>query len=378
MHILVAPDSFKGSLSAEKVGQVIQYALTEEIPGVTTDVIPMADGGEGTINTLLFSANGRKESLSVTGPNGEKKETYFGVLKHSKTAVMEVAEIAGFTCVPSHSREPYQLTTYGLGESIKHALDLGYRKFIIGLGGSATNDAGIGMLSALGVNFKDVNNNTLPPYPYSFKNICSVDYSQVDHRLQDAEIIVASDVDNPLCGKSGATYIFGPQKGVEESQLHTLDAEILHYATAIETALKRDYKNTPGAGAAGGLGFAMLTIGASMTSGAKLIAEELQLKSKIKKSHWVITGEGKTDHQTMQGKLPYVVASMARECNVPTILISGAIQGDMDILYKVFESVHAISSGPMTLEESLNQAEYLLEHQARNVARLLKNTKKQV
>src|SRR5690625_619090 len=281
MRILVAPDSFKGSASAKDISKMIASALKEEIKDAEVDVVPMADGCEGTIDALLYSSMGKKVTLTVTGPTGKKVETFYGVLYHSNTVIIEVATIAGYTCVSDERRNPYYLTTYGVGECIIHALDAGYRNFIVCLGGSATNDGGLGMLQQLGVQFKNQKGREVSPYPYELETIESVDYHTIDERLRDATIQVASDVANPLCGKNGATYIFGPQKGVKQDQLAKFDEHICTYAERIEEHLQKKYHHVQGAGAAGGLGFALLTIGAKMESGAKLIAKSLDLEAKI-------------------------------------------------------------------------------------------------
>ncbi|MFD2131855.1 glycerate kinase [Pseudogracilibacillus auburnensis] len=372
MRILVAPDSFKGSLTAKKVGQIIKSALVNEISNVVVDVTPMADGGEGTIDAFLYSSQGKKVKVSVTGAMGEKVETYYAVLSDNETVIIEVALIAGFTSVPEAIRNPFQLTTYGIGECIIHALNAGYRKFIFCLGGSATNDGGLGMLQALGVMFKDEEGNNVSPYPSCLSKIAQIDYRNIDKRIWESDICVASDVENPLCGKNGATYIFGPQKGVLLDQLERLDSSIQKFAKCIESHLNKKFIDLPGAGAAGGLGFALLTLNAKIESGAKLIASRIGLETKIRQSDWVITGEGKTDLQTLHGKLPYVIATMAKGYHVPTILISGSLELDLTPLYEIFESMHSISSGPLSLDDSIKNTEVLLHHRVKNIARLLK------
>lgn len=372
MHILIAPDSFKGSASAAKIGEVIKNAIFIEMPQSSVEVVPMADGGEGTIEVLLHDSRGTKEKILVNNAKGEIIETYYGVLADSKTVIIEVALITGFNSIPLQHRIPLELNTYGIGECIIHALDQGYRKFIFCLGGSATNDGGIGMLQALGVNFQNERGENIPPHPIMMESIYKVDYSNIDPRIFDSSILIASDVNNPLFGDNGATYVFGPQKGVLKDQLQSLDDKIKHYSMYIENHLEKEFHRVPGAGAAGGLGFALLTLGAKMRSGAELIANKLKINEKLAKSDWVITGEGKTDEQTLQGKLPFVIASMAKEYDVPTILVSGALGGDLDHLYHEFDSVNSIALGPLSLEESIERTEELLYHCIRNIARLLK------
>lgn len=374
MRILVAPDSYKGSMTAEAVAITINHAINEEIPDADVEIAPMADGGEGTIEALLYSLSGERINLATTGPTGKKIDTYYGVLTETDTVVIEAAKVVGFNSVLQSEKDPQKLTTFGVGECFIHALNQGYRRFIICLGGSATNDGGYGMLQALGVSFLDQKNDPIKPIPYLLPLIDTIDYSTIDNRLKDSEILIASDVTNPLCGTNGATYIFGPQKGIERAQLRKVDQNIEQFAKQVEAHLQDEFQYIPGAGAAGGLGFALLTINAKMESGAELIARKINLEEKMKKCSWVITGEGKTDGQTLQGKLPMVVANMANKYNVPTILISGSIEDELSSFYNIFESMHSISNGPMTTEESIRKTNMLLYHRMKNIARLLKHT----
>lgn len=372
MHILVAPDSYKGSLSAVQVGETIKSALLKEMPQASVDVVPMADGGEGTVDSFVYAVGGRRVYVAITGPTGKKMRTYYGVLNDGKTVVIEMAAVVGLPLVPKGQRNPDQLTTVGVGECIRHALDQGFRHFIIGLGGSATNDGGIGMLQALGVQFYDKEQKRLPPNTSSLARVYAVDYRTLDSRIKGSKIQVASDVDNPLCGPEGASYVFGPQKGATPEQMAALDKGLANYAQCIEKHLGATYQHTSGAGAAGGLGFAFLTIGGVIQSGASLVTKATHFENKLRRADWLITGEGKTDGQTLHGKLPYYVAKLAKKHGVPTILLSGALGGDLDPLYDVFDSMHAIQDHPMTVEESMERTEYLLFHKARNIARLLR------
>lgn len=372
MRFVVAPDSFKGSLSAQQAGEVIERALISEMPEATVEVIPVADGGEGTVESFLLATGGEQVQLEVTGPTGEKIPSFYGILGDRETVVIETAAVAGLTLVPDEKRDPLRLTTYGIGESIIHALDRGFRKLIIGIGGSATNDGGLGMLQALGVTLQDADGSAVAPYAASLADIHAVDYSTIDPRVYEAEIRVANDVDNPLCGPKGASYIFGPQKGATPEQVEVLDRSLATFANRVESHLEKTFQETPGAGAAGGLGFAFLTIGAELKSGAALVAHVAELEQRFKKADWLITGEGKTDSQTMHGKLPFYLARLAKKHRVSTLLISGSLEGDLEPLYDVFDSIHAISNGPMALEDAMKQAEHLLYHKARNLARLFK------
>lgn len=371
IRFVVAPDSFKGSLSANQVGQVIKKALTQEIPQAAIDVVPMADGGEGTVESFLFATDGQRIELEVTGPTGDHIPVFYGLLGDDETVVMEVAAIAGLTLVPENKRNPFRLTTYGIGECILNALDRGYRRFIIGLGGSATNDGGLGMLQALGVTFRDADGREVTPFAASLSAVRTVDYSTIDTRIWEADIRVASDVDNPLCGPKGASYVFGPQKGATPEQVKQLDHSLAIYADAVEDHLQRTLRHTPGAGAAGGFGFGLLTIGASLESGAALVAEAAGLERRLEQADWVITGEGKTDSQTLHGKVPFYVAKLAKKHHVPSILISGSLGDDIEPLYAYFDSMHAIPNGAMALEQCMTKATMLLTQKTRNIARLL-------
>ena len=372
MRFVVAPDSFKGSLSARKVGQVMEQAIYEEIPQAVVDIVPMADGGEGTVSSLLFAIGGKWVELETTGPMGDNIRVCYGILSNDETVVIEVASIAGLTLVPEEKQNPFHLTTYGVGECIQDALDRGYRRFIIGLGGSATNDGGLGMLQALGVTFQDASGKKVPPFAASLSNIHTVDYTTIDSRIWEANIRVARDVENPLCGPKGASYVFGSQKGATPEQISKLDHSLAVFADIVERHLGKTYRHTPGVGAAGGLGFALLTVGASLEPGAALVADAVHLEQYLKQADWVITGEGKTDRQTLFGKVPLYVAKLANKYKIPTILVSGSLGEDIDQLYSHFDSMHAIPNGAMSLEQSMNRAEYLLKQKMRNIARLVR------
>ncbi|HEY0827893.1 MAG TPA: glycerate kinase [Bacilli bacterium] len=371
MQFLVAPDSFKGSLSALEAGVTIQEAVLAEMPNAAVHVIPMADGGEGTVDAFLYATAGERVTLNATGPQGERMETFYGVLGDGKTVVLEMAAIAGLMLVPNEKRNVFNLTTFGVGECILHALNAGYRKFIIGIGGSATNDGGLGMLQALGVSFKDSSNHEVSPFARSLREVASVDFGNLDHRLSDCEIRVACDVDNPLYGSTGASQVFGPQKGATPAQVEQLDRALEGYAAVVERHLGQSYNDHPGAGASGGLGFALLAIGAQLVSGAEIIAEAAGLEQKLVKADWLITGEGRTDSQSLRGKVPFFLAELAKKHNVSTIVLSGSLELDLEPMYPYFGSLHSIMNGPMTLDQAIEQAKPLLYHKTRNVIRLL-------
>jgi glycerate kinase len=371
MKIVVAPDSFKGSLSAKEVGTTIKEAFTLEIPGAEVEVIPMADGGEGTLDALLFATNGEKIIVTATGPLGEEVETCYGLLGDGETAVIEMAQVAGLLMVPAGKRNPLLTTTYGVGELITAAIDKGIRSFIIGLGGSATNDGGLGMLNALGATFSDQEGKNVQPIGESLPKISSVDFKCLNPKLKDCRFKIATDVENPLCGENGASHIFGPQKGATETQVRQLDEGLRHFAGLVETHLKVKLQDIPGAGAAGGLGFSFLALGAEIIPGARVVAEATGLEKHIGEADWVITGEGQSDFQTLYGKAPFFVAGLANRHGVSTILVSGGLGKGHEQLLDHFASCHSIVNAPMPLEQALANAKPLLFSCARNIARLI-------
>jgi glycerate kinase len=374
MNIVIAPDSFKGSLSATKVGLTIRDAFLSEIPDAKIEVVPMADGGEGTLETLLFATGGKEVKVMATGPLGECVQTSYGILGDDETILIEMANVAGLPMIPREKRNPMNTTTYGVGELLLHALDRGYKKFIIGIGGSATNDGGMGMLQVLGGRFWDENGTLITDTcGAALLKVASVDLSTIDPRIFDCEILIASDVQNPLCGPNGSSYVFGRQKGATEEQIKILDLALQKYATLIETNLNRSFQKIPGSGAAGGLGFALLVLGGTIVSGSHVIAKATGLEERIRQADWVITGEGQSDFQTLYGKVPSYVAKLAKKYNAKTLLLSGGLGKGFEALYEDFISCHSIVHAPISLEEAMENAEHYLFLAARNIARLLKN-----
>lgn len=371
MRIVVAPDSFKGSLTSNQICAIIKDEIMTEIPNAIVETVPMADGGEGTCKALVHATQGKLIDVTVLDPLGNTIKTYYGVLGDGKTAVIEMATIAGYTMIPQGKRDIMKLTTYGVGQCIRHALDNGYRNIIIGIGGSATNDGGIGMLQALGITFYDKKGQKLPENMESLFYVDKVDYSTIDPRIYETNIRVASDVENPLCGPNGTSAIFGNQKGATTEQIAFLDQKLFKYAEIVEKHIHKQLKDLKGAGAAGGIGFALLSLNGKMEFGASIVSDIVKLEQKIKDADLVITGEGKTDEQTLLGKLPYYVASIAKQYNVKSIIISGEINYNLPELHDVFYSMHSISSGPMSLQEAMNQTEELLRITVKNVARLI-------
>jgi glycerate kinase len=370
MNIVVAPDSFKGSLSSLEAGTIIQKAFLSVLPHANIVVVPMADGGEGTMDTLLFSTKGKRFQLEVTGPLGVQVSSEYGVLGDEETVIIEMAKISGLPMVPVEKRNPLNTTTYGIGEVIIEAINLGYRTFMIGLGGSATNDGGLGMLQALGVSFLDKYGHEVQPFGSQVGKIASVDFSSMDPRVKECTFQIASDVENPLCGPNGASAVFGPQKGADKSIVTELDEALSNYADLIEGHLGKSLQNEEGAGAAGGLGFAFLAIGGQIISGAKLVADAAHLQEKVANANLVITGEGQSDFQTLFGKVPGYIGKLATISNVKAILISGSLGSGYEDLYQYFISCDSIVTGPMPLQECMENAEDLLFKKAINLARL--------
>lgn len=370
MKFVIAPDSFKGSLSSVQAAETIRKAILTEMPSAITDILPIADGGEGTVDAFLRGTGGKSIAVRVTGPLGEPVQAVYAGLADGETAVIEIAAAAGLTLVPAERRNPLPLTTYGVGECMRDALERGYRRLIVGLGGSATNDGGLGMLQALGVRFADARGAEVAPVAASLAAVRSVDFAGLDPRVREASLSVACDVDNPLCGERGASRVYGPQKGAAPGQIAALDEALAAYARRVEAALGgARLSDAPGAGAAGGLGFALLALGGAMSPGAELVAAAVGLEQRLHGGDWLITGEGKTDRQALNGKAPYYVAGLARRHGVRTLLVSGCLE-DVDMLYPHFDSMHAVVSGPMTVEQSMADAERLLYDKMRNIVRL--------
>lgn len=372
MRVVIAPDSYKGSLTANEVGLIMSRAVTMELPEAEIHLFPMADGGEGTVEAVIQARNGEWVDVDVTGPLGDQVKTRFGVFRENgqETAVMEVANIFGLPMVAPPVRHPFKTTSRGLGEMMTMALDRGCRRFVVGLGGSATNDGGMGMLAALGARFRKQDGEELAGFGKDIIEVADVDLSRLDPRLKESSILIASDVTNPLTGPVGATAVFGPQKGASPEDIDVLDRGMVRYAAMLERFSSITSSDSPGAGAAGGLGFALLALGGVMESGAEVIARMTGIKERIGQADLVLTGEGRSDEQTVFGKLPYRVAEWAGKFGVPTILISGSIDPESRLLQDSFAGCFSIVNQPSTLEECMNQAAKNVEHCTRNVVRL--------
>ncbi|WP_174612919.1 glycerate kinase [Virgibacillus ihumii] len=366
MNILLAPDSYKGSLTSIQVANTMERAILSLNNKAIVESKPMADGGEGTVDALLSSVGGQQVEVTCTGPLGEKINTYYAILKDN-TAVIEIANIAGLIQVPQAKRNPDMTTTYGLGEVISDALDRGCTSFIIGLGGSATNDGGLGLLQALGMKAWKRKGQASGIFGKDLLDVTRVSFADIDPRLSRASIKVACDVDNPLYGANGASVVYGPQKGTTDKQVPIYDNALANFSSVIENQLKKTFHDTEGAGAAGGLGFALLILGAELVSGAELVADASFMKDAIKQADLIITGEGQSDEQTLYGKAPGYIADLAQFYEIPALLISGSLAGDHNKLRSKFHGCFSAVTQPMTIDECMKHAEKLLYNQTKQI-----------
>jgi len=372
---VLAPDSFKESMTAEQACQAMQRGILQVFPDANCITVPMADGGEGTVDALISSLKGKRVTCQVTGPLASQSiETYFGLVDAGQTAVIEMAKANGIHLLASSQRNPMLTSTYGTGEMIRNALDLDVKKIIIGLGGSVTNDGGAGMAQALGVSFLNPAGEPIQVCGGNLDQIDQIDFSQLDARLKNTEILIASDVNNPLCGPNGASAIFGPQKGATSQMVQQLDRNLSHFADLVEAGLGISKRNIPGAGAAGGLGFGLMAFaGAKLQSGVALIMEQNRLAEKIADADYVFTGEGKIDHQTALGKTPFGVAQVAKQLNKPVIAFAGLVGEGIESLYQTgFSQIVGINPPDCLLEEALKNAEQNLEQACARVMKEIK------
>lgn len=373
MKFVIAPDSFKGSLSALEVCQAIKSGFLIHFPNAEYVLIPMADGGEGTLNALIKDNHAQIHKAQVADPLGSAHEASFGILEESLTAVIEMAEASGLQLIPKTLRNPLEANTSGTGELILKALDLGCRQFIIGLGGSATCDAGMGALHALGVKFKKADGELLKPGGGSLWQIHSIDTQNLDPRAREAEFILAHDVDNPLLGLEGA-LMYAPQKGAS-----TADVEILHkgyeqFAHCVYQNNQKMIGTVKGGGAAGGLGAGLYAfLNAHFEPGAEVVINHCHFLEKIQDAHLIITGEGQIDSQTIHGKAPIAAAKAAKAKNIPVIALCGNLKEGFEVVYQHgLDAVFSIAPGPISLEDSILSTKSLLINTANNIARLLK------
>lgn len=375
MKIVIAPDSFKGSISAVEAAHAIEKGIKQYLPDAQTVLLPVADGGEGTLESMVAATKGKKIECTVTGPLRKPVKASYGLLGDGKTCVIEMASASGLCLVPKDQLNPLVTTTYGTGELIKKALDDGCRQFILAIGGSATNDGGIGMLQALGMQLLDSLGEVVG---YGGKELCkisTIDDTGWDQRIAESTFIIASDVQNPLVGTHGASHVFGPQKGATPEMVELLDKNMNHWADLVEAKKGIRLHDLPGAGAAGGIGGAFQAFfPAIMKRGIDIVIECTGLREALLGADVVFTGEGQIDFQTASGKTPMGVAQEAQKLNIPTIVLAGSIGNGIDILYQYgIQSIHSIVSGPMTLQEAMEKAPELLAQKAEQVMRTLKH-----
>ena len=326
MKVVVVIDSFKGSLSSLEAGRRAEEGIKRVDPSATVVVKPLADGGEGTVDALTEGMKGKKETLTVTGPLGAPVQCEYGILEEEKTAIIEMAGAAGLTLIKKEERNPEQTTTYGVGEVILDAIQKGCRRFIVGIGGSATNDGGVGMLKALGYEFLDETGASIPDGAIGLRDLSYIKKEKVDPRLKECEFFIACDVNNPLCGERGCSAVYGPQKGADEAMVNRMDLWMQHYAKVVKEVFPQIEEMTPGAGAAGGLGFAFLAFtNAVLESGIQIVMKEIRLEEAIKDADLVITGEGRLDGQTAMGKAPVGVAKLAKTYHLPVLAFAGSV-----------------------------------------------------
>lgn len=370
MKIVIAPDSYKESLTAMEVAVAIEKGFRAVLPEAEYIKLPMADGGEGTVQSLVDATGGEIIEHQVTGPLGEQVNAFYGLMGDGQTAIIEMAAASGLHLVAPSQRNPLQTTTFGTGELIKAVLDKGVNHIIVGIGGSATNDGGIGMAQALGIKFLDNSGKEIGYGGGALARLASIDISAVDPRLADIKLEVACDVDNPLCGEKGASAIFGPQKGATPAMVQQLDMNLAHYASIMKTQLGSDVKDMPGAGAAGGLGAALMgLLDASLRPGIEIVMDAVNLAEVVKDADLVITGEGRIDSQTIHGKTPIGVARSAKQFNKPVLGIAGCLSNDCHVVHNHgIDAVFSVVPRSVSLEEALRDAAVNVELTARNVA----------
>lgn len=372
MRVVIAPQSLKGSLSAAETGQAIAQGVRAVYPEAEIVVVPVADGGEGTTQALVDATGGRLIEREVTGPLGHPVRAFFGLMGDGRTAVIEMAASSGLPLVPAEKRDPRITTTRGVGELIIAALNEGCTLFIIGIGGSATNDGGAGMVQALGAQLLDAQGNELPAGGSALAALARIETQRLDTRLPNCVFEIASDVNNPLCGPTGASAIYGPQKGATPEMVAELDAALAHYARIVERDLGRVVHDAPGAGAAGGLGAGLLAfLHATLRPGAQIVLEAVRLEEQIRDAALVITAEGRLDSQTAYGKSVGAVAALAKRYALPVLAIAGGLGEDYQEIYKLgIDGLAVLPPGPMTLAYAMQNASQLTSETTERALRI--------
>ena len=372
MRIVIAPDSFKECASALTVAQAIARGWRRVFPDADVVLAPMADGGEGTVEALVAATGGSIIEVTVTGPMGYAVTAAYGILGDGRTAVIEMAAASGLPLAPAAARDPRIATTRGTGDLMRDALERGMRRIILGIGGSATNDGGAGMAQALGFSLLDAAGAELPPGGAALARLRRIDAANKHPGLEETEILVACDVDNPLCGPRGASCVYGPQKGASQTAVMELDEALRHFAEVVKQALGADVIDLPGAGAAGGLGAGVVAFaGARLCRGVDLVADACGLRERVAGADLVITGEGRLDAQTAHGKTPAGVARIAKEAGVPVVAVAGMLGEGYAALYEIgIDAMFSICPGPVEVAEAMGRAGELLENTAEALARL--------
>jgi glycerate 2-kinase len=372
MRICIAPDKFKGSLSAPQAAHLIAQGLRRWMPDATLELVPVADGGDGTADTLVEALGGRMVTAKVTAPSGKKINASYGLLD-ARTAVIELAQSSGLALLPVGKNDPMTATTKGTGELIMAALNAGAKRIILAIGGSATNDAGVGALEALGAAFLDKEGKELPPGGASLARLARIDTSRLERRLKDVQIEIACDVRNTLTGPAGASAVYGPQKGASPTDVRVLDGALKHFASVVKKTVGVDVADVPGAGAAGGAGAGFLGLAhATLRPGAELVLDVLNFSRRLTGASLVITGEGRLDRQTLSGKAPFAVAQAAKQKGIRAAALAGSVECSPHELADAGISVAlSIIPGPMSLEVALRRAPEFLVNAAETLARTL-------
>ena len=373
MRVVIAPQSFKGSVSGPEAARAIQEGILRVFPKAETVLIPVADGGDGTLDALVEATAGRTFASRVYGPLRQRVQARWGVMGDGETAVIEMAQASGLALLPYKDRNPRLTSTYGTGQLIKRALDKGYRRIIVGMGGSATNDGGAGMAWALGVRFYDSTGCPLPPGGAALSRLANIDVTGLHPALKQTEIIAASDVDNPLCGPEGASAVYGPQKGANANTVRALDKALQRYASVIRESLGIDVAERPGAGAAGGLGAGLMAFcGGQVRSGIDIVCQVLDFDARLQGADLVVTGEGRLDASTVYNKAPVGVARHAAALGIPVIALAGSLGRGFEAVYE-----HGISAAvcivdrPLSMRVSVARTSELLTSAAERAMRLL-------
>lgn len=373
MKIVFAPDSFKGTLSADRICELLDEKAKLIFPGCETVGIPVSDGGEGAVDVVVSATKGEFREIVAKGPMGKDVNAKYGIF-HKDSAIIEMATASGLPLVPVEERDVRRASTYGTGELIADALEQGIRKFHIAIGGSATNDGGIGCAAALGVRFLDENGQELEALPVNLHKIHFIDMSHINPHVQESDFVVMCDVTNPLLGETGATYIFGPQKGADEEDKKFLEAGMENYAKVLEKTFGKDIASTPGAGAAGGLGAGLMAfVNARLNRGIETVLGILDFDHVIEGADLVVTGEGMMDYQSVYGKVPFGVGSAAKKQNIPCVAIVGGMGKDAANIYEYgVDSIITTINGAMPIEDALDRAEELFSNAAERLLRMVR------